>query len=160
MHAASAHTGHTHTCAITKTLCNATTLPGPEPQNPPAVPPQEAVSCKHTLYVIVTRDPVDRTVSAYNFNTQLVGTPLIDDGNVLVKLQACFPHPGAPQAFAEALDADTECGALARAFLHEPSVIGKSHIGKGHAYYLRDTGLLEVLWRSRSTKVRATCAAQ
>ena len=59
----------------------------------------------------------------------------------------CFASvPGAAAAFAEALEEESECGALARGCLHEPA-LGCQHIGKGHAYYLRDTGLLELLKR-------------
>ena len=105
--------------------------------------------CELTLYIVMTRDPVDRVVSAFNFQGSRP-KPAFRDCAAQEKLfNECFrTYPGAAQAFAESLDQPlTECGALARAFVHEPAAVGPSHIGKGVAYYTRDVGLLEVLRR-------------
>ena len=119
---------------------------GDDPSGPPEFyAAASAVSCAFTHYIVSTRDPVNRTISAFNFGateSRELFTPAME------KLyDGCFASvPGAAAAFAEALEEESECGALARGCLHEPA-LGCQHIGKGHAYYLRDTGLLEVLRR-------------
>ena len=82
--------------------------------------------------------------------------PRVDHGNdgalILMRCvrgadEECFPSsPGGAAAFAESLGEASACGALSRACVHEPST-GCGHIGLGAAYYLRDTGLLDVLRR-------------
>ena len=48
----------------------------------------------------------------------------------------CFPmeHGGA-NSFAEALEEDSECGQLARQFLHDPNLVPVQHIAKGLQVY-------------------------
>jgi len=105
--------------------------------------------CELTLYIVMTRDPVNRTISAFNFQGSRPPNAFRYCGAQDKLFYTCFPtYPGAAQAFAESLDQPlTECGALARAFVNEPAAVGPSHIGKGVAYYTRDVGLLEVLRR-------------
>jgi len=109
---------------------------------------QDTLQCAFTHYIVSTRDPLNRTVSAFNYGDRsglpgAVATPASER-----LYGSCFParpEGGAVSAFAEALGADSECGALARACLFEPALDCAQHVPRGHAYIFRDTGLLDVL---------------
>jgi len=115
---------------------------------------QEALDCRFTHYVISLRDPINRTISSFNFG---------DDGEKTVSplseamYNTCFPTMpggGAMSAFAEALGDDSVCGTIARACLFDPAFdCGGSHISRGYAYGLRDTGLLDVLRQDTTRRV-------
>jgi hypothetical protein len=135
---------------------------GDDPSPTSSFPAAAALDCAHTLYISVTRDPVARAVSAFNF-VKAEAPYAEHELPFLSKLFVeCFPQvPGGASAFGEALGQDSECGQLARAALHEPGSMNSWHVGKGHAYYLRDTGLLEVLRRpDKSSYVVRTEALQ
>ena len=81
-----------------------------------------AAAASFTHFVVMLRDPVARTVSAFNF----VSRPdFLADARLMMQFaggeamyaklyDACFPHPGGPNAFAEALDEQGACGDVAR----------------------------------------------
>lgn len=105
-----------------------------------------ALSCRYTHYVVTTRDPVARTISAFNFRHVLGGiTPGTKTSLAEHELYIdCFPElPGGVSRFAESLDGMGRCSRLARACLYEPAR-DCVHLGRGHAYYLQSTGLMEV----------------
>ena len=105
--------------------------------------------CRFTHYVVVTRDPVARTVSAFNFRHPIGGNPghPYMSPAELVLYTECFPAlPGGVNAFAESLAEEGRCGDIARTCLHEPSA-GCLHLSKGHGYYLLSSGLMPLLRR-------------
>jgi hypothetical protein len=84
------------------------------------------------LLIISTRDPVDRTVSAFNYELEATRESL-QPVPLLQKLQDCFPNPGNATAgftgavddFARSLiDMDSECGKVARRCLIEDAEYG------------------------------------
>ena len=108
-----------------------------------------ALSCRYTHYVVATRDPLARTISAFNFRHVLGGVqPGTETSLTEHELYVdCFPElPGGVNKFAESLDGTDRCARLARACLYEPAR-ECVHMGRGHAYYLQSTGLMEVLRR-------------
>ena len=128
-------------------------------------PAQAALACEHTHYIVTMREPLNRTVSAFNYETYIAGLSPGPDFNfrtlTMKKMyERCFPGvttggsakttgttTGGANAFAEAMGEDTECGALARACIYEPQSADCGHTGRGMAHYVKDTGLLEVLRR-------------
>lgn len=107
----------------------------------------KATDCRFTHYIISTRDPINRTISAFNYNHRAGGEEY-SPGIASTRLYTeCFPQlPGGVNAFAEALGDASPCGMIARSCLFEPARDCR-HLGKGHAYYLQNTGLLEILRR-------------
>ena len=116
---------------------------------------QELLQCGFTHYIVSTRDPLNRTVSAFNYGARsMIGGTASPASTHLYG--TCFPEQpagGALSAFAESLGADSECGALARACLFEPALDCAMHVPRGHAYIFRDTGLLDVLRQDASRRV-------
>ena len=108
-----------------------------------------AAAASFTHFVVTLRDPVARAVSAFTF----VSRPDFSAGaKSLMRFaggeamyaqlyDACFPHPGGPSAFAEALDEPGACGDVARRCVHEPEC---SHLSAGAAFYMKDSGVLKV----------------
>lgn len=107
-----------------------------------------AVDCRFTHYIVSTRDPVNRTVSAFNWRHTDGGAEDDHISPAEARLyDECFPQlPGGANAFAESLGGSGRCAMLARACIYEPAR-GCRHLGRGHAYYLQQTGLMEVLRR-------------
>ena len=139
--------------------------PGHEPFDAVHMHPvrrEVADSMKRVL--ITLRDPVDRFISSYN-TAACIGDPQNDPSQCRRKengdeaLSASHIKPGTPltnkitsecfnnvTSFADNLDADTECGRLARDaigpnYIEDLGHVG--HIGKGACYYLG--GVLERL---------------
>ena len=128
-------------------------------------PAQVALACEHTHYIVTMRDPINRTVSAFNYETYIAGLapgPNYNFRTLTMKkmYEQCFPGvttggpakmggktTGGANAFAEAMGEDSECGSLARACIYEPQSADCGHTGRGMAHYVKDTGLLEVLRR-------------
>jgi len=127
------------------------------------------------LLIISTRDPIERTISAFNFALDMPYTytyPLLDTMN-----KECFAHvPGALDAFALELDKDTVCGKIARRCLHEahgsmlpsgthhregvhtePYQTQCGHINMGFEHYLghEHFGQMSLLERIRTQQSRA-----
>jgi hypothetical protein len=106
----------------------------------------DSIDCRFSLYVVSTRDPLNRTLSAFNWRHPIGG----DSENGANKgpeneMYSCFPElPGGVNRFAEALDEDSRCGLLARTCLHQPSA-QCMHLGRGHYYYLVASALMDVL---------------
>lgn len=139
--------------------------PGHEPFDAVHMHPvrREVADSMHRV-LITLRDPVDRFISSYN-TAACIGDPNNDPSRCRRKengdesLSASHVKPGTPLTnkitsecfhnvtdFAENLDADTECGRLARDvigpnFIEDLGHVG--HIGKGACYYLG--GVLERL---------------
>lgn len=111
-------------------------------------PYSEALDCRFTHYIVPMREPINRTISAFNFGAGSydVGAQHETKQPAFYKLyETCFPKAiGAMSAFAEALGADSDCGNVARACLYEPAMGCSSHLARGMSYIFRDTGLLDV----------------
>jgi len=106
-----------------------------------------ALDCRFTHYIVTTRDPINRTISAFNWRHTNGGRENIHTHSPaeMELYNECFPQvSGASYAFAEALSSSGRCAMLARACLFEPAR-GCEHLAKGHAYYLQSTGLIERL---------------
>lgn len=69
------------------------------------------------LLIISLRDPITRTISAFNYGLDL---PDVQSNTLRDAMnETCYPTvPGAADAFARSLDEDTRCGAIARRCLH------------------------------------------
>jgi hypothetical protein len=97
----------------------------------------------YDLFVIATRDPLSRVVSAFNWRHPIGGgAPIPADsvGNE-ADMYTCFPElPGAVNSFAEALGENTTCGRAARRCLNSISA-DCGHLAKNLAWYV-GTGLL------------------
>lgn len=105
--------------------------------------------------LIVLHDPIDRLISVYNTEAKSVNTKMIgrtkpgreprqmDVGPWLREeypddeLHACFPNVA---DFADGLDDDTPCGALARESIFSPKY---RHVGMGSCYYIG--GIIDAL---------------
>ena len=139
--------------------------PGHEPFDAVHMHPvRREVADSMNRVLITLRDPVDRFISSYN-TAACIGDPKNDPSRCRRKengdesLSASHVKPGTPltnkitsecfnnvSAFADNLDADTECGRLARDvvgpnYIEDLGHVG--HIGKGACYYLG--GVLERL---------------
>jgi hypothetical protein len=97
---------------------------------------------EYDLFVVPTRDPVERIISAFNWNHPIGGDPprqwrLTEAGEAMYR---CFPElPGGINRFAEALDEDSPCGFAARRCLHSTGA-DCGHLAKDFRWYLQ-TGL-------------------
>lgn len=119
----------------------------------------------YDMYLISTREPISRTVSAFNWNhfdgggtwygfghegqifldnttrdDWLIET-IVPDTNqsILGALSTCFPAlPGGVNAFAEALASEGTCADIARRALSDAGS-GSGHLAKDHAWYLTRT---------------------
>ena len=106
------------------------------------------------VFVVTTRDPVARVISAFNWNHPIGGGPTSaqphdDERRMYVE---CFPElPGGVSAFAEALSAAnrTACAQLARRCFGQPTLC--RHIGRSLSWYLPTS----TLRRLRSGVARA-----
>jgi len=114
-----------------------------------------ATSCAFSHYIVTTRDPLDRTISAFNFRHTRGGAPEYDKPNTPVRpspaelqlYEDCFPElPGGVARFADAMAGHGECANLARACLHDSGMYC-NHLSKGHSYFLVQNGLLSLLRR-------------
>lgn len=89
----------------------------------------------YDLYVVCTRDPIDRVVSAFNFNHPNGGQGSSFSMHER-EMYRCFQeNPGGVNAFAESLDSNSPCGRAARRCLHSPSA-ACSHITQNFQFYL------------------------
>ena len=81
--------------------------------------------------IVSVRDPVARTISAFNWRHPVGGVRSTDmnslpGGDVEEKLYECFPElPGGINKFAEALNESTKCGNIVRA--RPPSPLFPNH---------------------------------
>lgn len=108
----------------------------------------------YDLFILAVRDPVDRTVSGFNWNHPVGGGSIIDpcwstDGFEAAecKMYECFPElPGGVNHFAEAINSEGPCGFAARECLN--SIPAKcAHLPRDHQWYFgtgkaRDTASL------------------
>ena len=91
-------------------------------------------------WVVTVRDPVDRAVSAFNWRHPCGGGgskldhASQDERDFEARLYGCFEHV---RDFANALEDETDCGAVARESLVSPNL--SHHMGKGLHYYIGDT---------------------
>lgn len=99
----------------------------------------------YDLFVVSTRDPVSRLVSAFNWRhpdmSPVAGGATGWWGPTESQMYQCFmQYPGAANAWAEALSQnDTVCGQLARRCLHSAPA-RCAHLARGFSWYL-STGL-------------------
>ena len=115
-----------------------------------------AIDCRHDIYVVMTRDPISRTVSSFNYRHPIGGSDevVIPPNGTEVEMYDCFPEmPGGVSRFAEALSEPSRCGFLARMSLHQPSVSASAHLAKGHYHYVIASGLIDVLHGNSSKQV-------
>jgi hypothetical protein len=96
--------------------------------------PYASIDCRHDIYIVSTRDPVSRTISAFNWR-HTIGGGGDDKGSgpsptELELYNDCFPElPGGVSHFAEALGEQTRCGWLARKCIMEPGAHLCHHLG-------------------------------
>jgi len=111
--------------------------------------PSNSIDCRFDVYIVTTRDPASRTVSAFNWRHSQGGGDVNEHSSFEREMyDDCFPElPGGMSRFAEALGEQTRCGWLARTCLVSPGEHLCSHLGKGHHYYLIASGLLPILQR-------------
>ena len=110
-----------------------------------ATPGCVATSESFTHFIVMLRDPVARAVSAFNWMSR--DNELGISEAVRAKLfDECFATvPGAASAFAESLEAEGECGDIARRCVHEPPTTSEcGHLSAGASFYLKDSALLKV----------------
>ena len=97
-----------------------------------------------THYITTTREPISRTISAFNYRHAIGGTDVFASSNFTIRpspremqlYMDCFPElPGGVSRFAEALSEDGECADLARACVLDVTMHCE-HMSKGHAYFL------------------------
>jgi hypothetical protein len=93
---------------------------------------------KHAGIVVVLRDPIERTISAFNWrhpSTRPVNgrrcCPTLDHTATEIAFYKCFDHVN---DFAEALDQNSQCGQRARDALTKHM----KHIGMGYEFYFPD----------------------
>lgn len=92
---------------------------------------------QYDLFIIPTRDPVERVVSAFNWRHPIGGGASHGPSPAERDMYACFPEmPGALNRFAEALDESSDCGLLARRCLHSPRA-RCGHLARGAQWYLQ-----------------------
>jgi len=95
-----------------------------------------------SIFITVTRNPLRRTLSAFNFRHPRGGArpcQAINLSPLEKELYACFPdtslYKGAANAFAEGTSALTRCGDVARNCLFD-ATRRCEHLGQNHAFYL------------------------
>lgn len=94
----------------------------------------------YDLFLVATRDPVSRVVSAFNWRHPVGGGPVSGLHVAEQELYACFPDlPGGVNRFAESLNDETACGEAARRCLHSASA-ECNHLSWNIRYYT-STGL-------------------
>lgn len=114
----------------------------------------------YDLFIVSTRDPVSRLVSAYNWrhpDMNVLGA-FGSWGPVEEQMYQCFmQYPGSANAWAESLNESTRCGALSRRCMHsQPARC--AHLARGFFWYLdfgRHRGsasLLRTVERSQGQK--------
>lgn len=94
-------------------------------------------------WIVVTRDPLARTISAFNWrHVYGGGLPCMrlptSEGEHLMYTQCFNQTTGAANAFAESMseeNRETLCGRAALACLHEPG-LGCMHLSRNFGYYL------------------------
>jgi hypothetical protein len=97
---------------------------------------------EYDIFIVATRNPVNRIISAFNWRHPIGGAPLFPHWTPVERMMyRCFPQlPGGVNMFAEALEEnDTDCGWLARRCLHS-EYARCGHLAKGFHWYLQ-TGL-------------------
>lgn len=135
----------------------------------------------YDLYIITTRDPLDATVSAFNFYHPIGGdeggpwatdwntsTPALtadalvapmpteSDLEIVRAMYDCFPDlPGGVNQFAEALAGEGECSDLARRCLLEPEAYCSWLSNSYSAFLAERTGILDQLRRDVDAGQRA-----
>lgn len=89
-------------------------------------------------WLVTTRDPIDRLVSAFNWRNPRNGYGSEYGRNCKspqeFAMYDCFKTV---DEFAQGLDRDDQCGLIARRNLKWPSC--SAHVGMGQAFYLRDS---------------------
>ena len=128
----------------------------------PAADTIEAIVEHYDMYIIPTREPTARTISAFNWmhldgggdwdqagfagpsrpattirqDWLAAQVELWKNESILGALSECFPElPGGANAFAESLGSEGNCSDIARRALLD-SDSGSGHIAKGFAWYL------------------------
>jgi hypothetical protein len=113
----------------------------------------------YDLFVVATRDPMSRAISAFNWRHPSGGGIETARSPAEIEMYDCFPElPGGVNHFAESLDDDSACGEAARRCLHSPSA-DCNHLGWRAQFYLstglgdREKDLLGHLRSMNATKV-------
>merc|ERR1719387_1045976 len=90
------------------------------------------------LFIVTVRDPVQRVISAFNWNHKIGGRE--PDAVYEDSMYDCYPElPGAVNHFAEDLDSPGPCGAKSRECVHSVPA-NCAHLSRDHSWYL-ETGI-------------------